>query len=101
MRKMAADFEIMFCCFIVVFFTVIIYLAGKADFLTLVPQILLDRLEEINRKHGEWIEKQIHLTWCEDDVDIVFECSVCKTEVPFASDYCPNCGAKMERKDDT
>ena len=49
-------------------------------------------------KHGEWIEKQIPLKWCEDDVDIVFECSVCKVESPFTSDNCPNCGAKMDGK---
>lgn len=47
-------------------------------------------------KHGEWIEKQIPLKWCEDDVDIVFVCSVCKAEVPFTSKHCPECGAKMD-----
>ena len=98
---MADDFEKIFCCFIVIFFTVIIYLAGKSDFFALVPKILLDRLEEMNRKNGVWIEKLIPLKWCEDDVDIVFECSVCKAEAPFTSDYCPNCGARMERKDET
>ena len=46
-------------------------------------------------RHGEWIEKAILLEWCEDDVDIVFECSYCETECPFTSDYCPNCGAMM------
>ena len=46
--------------------------------------------------HGEWIEKQIPLNWCEDDVDIVYECSICGCENFGESPYCPNCGAKMD-----
>ena len=83
----------------VVCFAVIFYLAGKADFFTVVPKIFLDRLEELNRKHGEWIEKTRPLDWCDDDVDMFYECSICKAEVPFTSDYCPNCGAKMDKKE--
>ncbi len=49
-------------------------------------------------KHGEWTEKQIPLDWCDDDVDIVYECSICKAEEPYTSTYCPNCGAKMDWK---
>lgn len=47
-------------------------------------------------KHGEWIKKIIPLDWCDDDADIVYECSVCKSEIPFTSNFCPNCGAKMK-----
>ena len=50
-------------------------------------------------KHGEWIEKIIPLDWCDDDVDMIYECSICKAECPFTSKFCPNCGAKMGKKE--
>lgn len=51
-------------------------------------------VEEV--KHGYWTEKHIPLDWCDDDVDIVFECSICKSEEPYKSPRCPECGAKMD-----
>lgn len=48
-------------------------------------------------KHGKWIERYIELKWCADDVDVVYECSVCGAREPGTSPYCPNCGAKMEK----
>ena len=55
-------------------------------------------------KHGEWIETQEPLGWC--DVDCA-ECSVCHESWIIDEDssiedyecmwhYCPNCGAKMD-----
>ena len=55
------------------------------------PTITLDDL----RPNGEWIERQYALQWCEDDVDIFYECSACQEEFLDESLYCPNCGAKM------
>lgn len=49
---------------------------------------------------AEWIEKQIELKWCEDDVDIIYECSLCHTDSAFETDYCPNCGTKMKGAND-
>ena len=95
---MIADFEIVLCCLAVICFAVMFYLAGKGDFLTLVPKIFLDKLEELNRKHGEWIEETIPLEWDADDVVAIYECSICKTKTPFTSSYCPECGAKMDLK---
>ena len=46
--------------------------------------------------HGRWIEKQEPITWCEDDVEVFYECSVCETQNYGESPYCPNCGAKMD-----
>jgi hypothetical protein len=46
-------------------------------------------------KEGYWIEKQETLSWCEDDVDIFYECSACGCCVPFPSDFCPDCGTIM------
>lgn len=51
---------------------------------------------EPNTKHGRWIMKQEPITWCEDDVDIFWECSVCKCRNFGESPYCPCCGAIMD-----
>ena len=45
---------------------------------------------------GEWVERQEFLSWCEDDVDVFWECSVCETGSCGKSNYCPNCGARMD-----
>lgn len=68
---------------------------GLKHALSFVDTLLAEDVAEV--RHGAWIEKQIPLEWCEDDVDIVFECSICKVETPFTSDYCPNCGTKMDK----
>lgn len=53
-------------------------------------------------KHGEWIYHPE--TFCTKSG---FTCSVCKDPIWHSHDvkqafkYCPNCGAKMDRKDDT
>lgn len=49
--------------------------------------------------HGEWIEKQIPLAWCDDDVDIAYQCSICGCNNYGESPYCPECGAKMDSAD--
>ena len=58
-------------------------------------------------RHGEWIETQEPLGWC--DVDCA-ECSVCHESWIIDEDssiddykymwhYCPHCGAKMDGKE--
>ena len=45
-------------------------------------------------KHGRWIE---HKHFNHDHyIDSTYECSECKVEEPLTSDYCPNCGARMD-----
>ena len=45
-------------------------------------------------KHGRWIEhKHFHH---DHYIDSTYECSECNVEEPLTSDYCPNCGAKMD-----
>ena len=46
--------------------------------------------------HGRWIEKQEPIPWCEDDVEVYTVCSICDCYSPGESNYCPNCGAKMD-----
>lgn len=45
-------------------------------------------------RHGRWIE---HKHFNHDHyIDSTYECSECNVEEPLTSDYCPNCGAKMD-----
>ena len=45
-------------------------------------------------RHGRWIE---HKHFRHDHyIDSTYECSECNVEEPLTSDYCPNCGAKMD-----
>ena len=47
-------------------------------------------------KYGRWVEMQETIPWCEDDVDTFYVCSVCKCRNYAPTQYCPDCGAKME-----
>ncbi len=52
-------------------------------------------------KYGIWIRKE----WAEESEGLLidnYECSVCKSWVRNETNYCPNCGAKMdaERKEE-
>ena len=48
-------------------------------------------------RHGRWIEhKHFHH---DHYIDSTYECSECKVEEPLTSDYCPNCGVKMDLED--
>ena len=49
--------------------------------------------------HGRWIVKEEPIPWCEDDVDMFWECSVCECRNFDESPYCPNCGADMRDGD--
>ena len=46
-------------------------------------------------RHGRWKERIVAIPWCEDDVDVYVACSVCDCTMPGATNYCPDCGAKM------
>ena len=49
---------------------------------------------------GEWIERVEKLTWCEDDVEVYYDCSLCGTHNFAETPYCPCCGAKMNKEND-
>ncbi len=53
-------------------------------------------IEGIEQKQGKWIERIETLTWCEDDVEVYYDCSRCGAHSPGESPYCPNCGSKMK-----
>ena len=48
------------------------------------------------QSEGEWVEHIEKPKWLEDDVDVFYECSVCKTQSPAPTKFCPNCGARMK-----
>ena len=51
----------------------------------------LNNIDAVSIKHGRWVKTYDS-----------FHCSVCgnKTTTYYRTNYCPNCGAKMDRKDD-
>ena len=54
----------------------------------------LGRVESVDAvpvKHGRWIEDPVDDWGC--------RCSECGQLELYQSDYCPSCGAKMDRKD--
>ena len=70
---------------------------------------LIDRrtaLEEAQpeRKSGKWIDDGWHGDWAwETDGHgncwHLYRCSLCNTKVKARSNFCPNCGAKMEQEE--
>ena len=56
----------------------------------------LSPVDAVEVVHGRWIEKQEAIPWCEDDAEVYTVCSVCESYSPGESNYCPNCGAKMD-----
>lgn len=48
--------------------------------------------------HGRWIRLGLGGNK-RKNCSTIFECSACKRCVPHISDYCPNCGAKMDKED--
>lgn len=46
-------------------------------------------------RHGQYISTGYYEFYCEFG-----DCSICGANMPRGSDYCPNCGAKMDGGDD-
>lgn len=49
-------------------------------------------------KHGRWIYEQLPLPLSDGSKECV-RCSVCGTHWDNESNYCPNCGAKMDESE--
>ena len=68
-----------------------------------IQKVIETIIDESKPKVGRWIEKSG--MWCDDPT---FECSICGEEIELTEgtpkshgmNYCPNCGAKMERRVD-
>ena len=53
-------------------------------------------IDAVEVVHGRWVEHKDPIPWCEDDADVFYRCSACGLCVPGETNYCPNCGAKMD-----
>lgn len=78
------------------FITVEIETEEDYEFLKTAVEYYGNRDKHVEVVHGRWIEKHEPITWCEDDEEVFYECSVCKCQNFGESPYCPNCGAKMD-----
>lgn len=50
-----------------------------------------ERVDAVEVVHGRWIYEPVEFTYEKD-----IKCSVCGSYAKHASNYCPNCGAKMD-----
>ena len=48
-------------------------------------------VDAVEVKHGRWVKKQFA-----DDCTTAYRCSDCHTTWDANTNYCPNCGAKMD-----
>ena len=66
--------------------------------LTSLKELLEDctTVDAVEVVHGRWVYEPIEFTYEKD-----IKCSICGSYAQHATNYCPNCGAKMdgERKD--
>lgn len=51
-------------------------------------------VEEV--KHGEWEERKFIVF--DSEIKIGYRCSACNTTWDTETNYCPNCGAKMDER---
>lgn len=80
---------------------------GSEEFISGIETVLeyaesLPAVDAAPVVHGRWIEKQEATSWCDDDVFVFYECSVCHDQDGIYSDkfsYCPNCGARMNKEE--
>lgn len=62
---------------------------GKAAFLAVAKWVeLLPAADVAPVMHAHWVKIADH----------VFRCSLCNNHRHYASNYCPNCGAKMDEE---
>ena len=65
-----------------------------SDMISAYDVIMLPAADVAPMRHGRWIEhKHFHH---DHYIDSTYECSDCNVEEPLTSDYCPNCGARMD-----
>ena len=68
-------------------------LCGDEGFDKARKEALNMAIEALERKCGEWVDKW-HTLWKEE----LPVCSVCNNISVFKSNYCPNCGSRMDER---
>ena len=64
---------------------------GAVELATLCLIAEADIVDAVEVVHGRWIYEPVEFDWKKD-----IKCSVCGEYVNYTSNYCPNCGAKMD-----
>ena len=80
-----------------------ISVAGKDIFPNESKETIIKTLDELQsvqteQRTGHWIDTGNYFMGAYGNIDYV-ECSCCHEDSLEEGDYCPNCGAKMERSD--
>lgn len=93
-----SEFEAIMMMFLIVFFTVACYIAGKGDLITVCILMLQDKAKQLQKAQEQdayWLIKV-------DETDAEIKCSSCGYSYieadPNVTDfyiYCPNCGKEM------
>ena len=68
---------------------------GTADYIYMIEDMPAADVAPV--RHGRWVEKEKYT------FGIMYDCSLCENRIldnghPW--NYCPNCGAKMDKKED-
>ena len=68
---------------------------GTADYIYMIED--MPTVDVAPVVHGHWIEKEKY------SFGIMYDCSLCDNRIldnGYSWNYCPNCGAKMDKKED-
>lgn len=87
------DYETIIVCALIPVVYVVTYMAGKYDLLGQLAQMLQEKTASLTDEyakvlHGRWEQTGMHL--------LPYECSACGSKEGGRTNYCPNCGAKMD-----
>lgn len=62
---------------------------------------VLEEVPTAEPKKGKWIPKTLYpLSFSDGECKDCVQCSNCKTHWDFETNYCPNCGARMEGREE-
>lgn len=61
---------------------------------------IVKEMPTIEPKHGKWIYKTQNVKGGKGQTYGKWQCSCCKKKEPRRRNYCPNCGARMERSEE-
>ena len=68
---------------------------GTADYIYMIEDMPAADVAPV--RHGHWVEKEKYI------FGIIYDCSLCENRILDTGNpwhYCPNCGAKMDEKED-
>lgn len=74
---------------------------GSAEFISGIETVLeyagsLPAVDAVSVVHGRWYQCKLNVPKGKGQTYLVWKCSNCHKHGRKLSDYCPNCGAKMD-----